>query len=57
MTASTVASGAEPSPAQFGRLALQQLGPYLGDDGGRPVLVLGGRRHHIPDGERIPEPT
>jgi hypothetical protein len=43
--------------ARFGRLALQQLGPYLGDEGGRPVLVLGGRRHPIPDGERIPEPT
>ena len=44
-------------PARFGRLALQQLGPHLGDDGGRPVLVLGHRRHPIPERERILEPT
>jgi len=44
-------------PARFGRLALQQLGPHLGDEGGRPVLVLGGRRYPIPERERIPEPT
>ena len=44
-------------PARFGRLALQQLGPYLGDEGGRPVLVLGGQRHTIPERERTPEPT
>jgi hypothetical protein len=44
-------------PARFGRLALQQVGPHLGDDGGRPVLVLGSRRHPIPAGERTPELT
>ena len=44
-------------PARFGRLALQQLGAYLADDGGRPVLVLGNRRHPIPERERIPELT
>jgi hypothetical protein len=42
-------------PARFGRLALQQLGPHLRDEGGRPVLVLGGRRHIIPERERTPE--
>jgi hypothetical protein len=34
-------------PARFGRLALQQLAPFLDDEGGRPVLVLGGVRHPI----------
>jgi hypothetical protein len=42
-------------PARFGRLALQQLGPYLREEDGRPVLVLGGRRYAIPERERIPE--
>jgi hypothetical protein len=44
-------------PARFGRLALQQLGPHLRDAGGRPVLVLGGRRHPIPERERTPDLT
>jgi hypothetical protein len=44
-------------PARFSRLALQHLGPYLADDGGRPVLVLGDRHHPIPERERIPELT
>ncbi|HWC04916.1 MAG TPA: hypothetical protein VHF87_19355 [Methylomirabilota bacterium] len=44
-------------PARFGRLALQQLEPHLGDEAGRPVLVLGGRRHAIPERERTPELT
>jgi hypothetical protein len=44
-------------PARFGRVALQQLGPHLRDEGGRPVLVLGGRRHPIPERARTPEPT
>ena len=44
-------------PARFARVALQQLGPYLADEGGRPVLVLAGHRHPIPERERIPEPT
>lgn len=44
-------------PARFGRLALQQLAPFLGDDGGRPVLVLGGTRHAIHEREATPRPT
>jgi hypothetical protein len=39
-------------PARFGRVALQQLGAHLEDEGGRPVLVLGGRRHIIREPER-----
>jgi hypothetical protein len=44
-------------PARFGRLALQQLGAHLGDEGGQPILVLGNRRHTIPERERTPELT
>ena len=44
-------------PARFGRLALQQLGPHLGDEGGQPALVLGGRRYPIRERERTPELT
>jgi hypothetical protein len=44
-------------PARFGRLALQQLGPHLRDEGGQPVLVLGGRRYQILERERTPELT
>jgi hypothetical protein len=44
-------------PARFGRLALQQLGQHLGDEGGQPVLVLGGRHHTISARERTPELT
>jgi hypothetical protein len=44
-------------PARFGRLALQQLGAFLRDEGGRPVLVLSGRRHTISERERTPELT
>jgi hypothetical protein len=44
-------------PARFGRLALQQLGAHLKDEGGRPVLVLSDQRHIIPDRERTPELT
>jgi uncharacterized protein len=44
-------------PARFGRLALQQLGPYLLDQGGRPALVLGGRGYPILERERTPELT
>jgi hypothetical protein len=44
-------------PARFGRLALQQLGAHLKDEGGRPVLVLSDQRHTIPERERTPELT
>jgi hypothetical protein len=32
----------EAFPARFGRVAMQQIAPFLGDDGGGPALVLGG---------------
>ena len=35
--------------ARLGRVAMQQLAPFLADDGGEPALVLGGRRHPIRD--------
>jgi uncharacterized protein len=44
-------------PARFGRVALQQIGPHLLDQGGQPSLLLGGRRHPILERERIPELT
>jgi hypothetical protein len=44
-------------PARFGRLALQQIGPHLLDQGGRPSLLLGGHRYSIAERERIPELT
>jgi hypothetical protein len=44
-------------PARFGRLALQQLAPYLQDEAGQPVLALGGGRYPILDRERTPELT
>jgi hypothetical protein len=44
-------------PARFGRLALQQLAPFLGDEDGRPVLVVGGARHPIREREPLPRPT
>jgi hypothetical protein len=44
-------------PARFGRVALQQLARYLLDEGGRPHLVLGGRRCPIPERERTHELT
>ena len=39
--------------ARFGRVALQQLAPFLLEDGSGPSLVLGGTRHAI----REPGPT
>lgn len=44
-------------PARFGRLAVQQMGPHLVDQGGRPSLPVGGRRYPIIERERIPELT
>jgi hypothetical protein len=44
-------------PARFGRIALQQLGAYLRDEGGRVVLALGGRPHTITERERTAELT
>jgi hypothetical protein len=44
-------------PARFGRIALQQLGAYLRDEGGRVVLALDGRPHTITERERTAELT
>jgi hypothetical protein len=44
-------------PARFGRVALQQLGAHLRDEGGRIVLALSGRRHTITERERTAELT
>ncbi len=33
--------------ARLGRVAMQQLAPFLADDGRGPALVLAGRRHAI----------
>jgi hypothetical protein len=44
-------------PARFGRLALQHIAPHLLDQGGRPSLVVGGRRYPILARERIAELT
>lgn len=33
--------------ARFGRVAMQQLAPFLTDEGGGPALLLGGVRHPI----------
>jgi hypothetical protein len=30
--------------ARFGRVAMQQIAPFVGEDGGRPALLVGGRR-------------
>jgi hypothetical protein len=39
--------------ARLGRIALQQLAPYLVADAGGPALLLGGARHPI----RVPAPA
>jgi hypothetical protein len=44
-------------PARFGRFAVQQLAAFLRDEGGRPVLVVGGARHPIHERERAAQPT
>lgn len=38
--------------ARFGRIAIQQLGPFLTEHGGAPVLVIGGRAHPIAEPAR-----
>jgi hypothetical protein len=39
--------------ARFGRLAMQQLAPYLEDATGRVTLVLDGARHAIPPARAV----
>lgn len=33
--------------ARFGRIAMQQIGPWITEEGGRPMLALGGRRYTL----------
>jgi hypothetical protein len=33
--------------ARFGRIAMQQIGPWITEEGGRPTLALGGRRYTL----------
>jgi hypothetical protein len=35
-------------PARFGRVAMQQIAPFIADQGGAPCLRLGGREHSSP---------
>jgi hypothetical protein len=39
--------------ATFGRVAMQQIAPHIGEDSGRPVLVVGDRRYPIVDGSPV----
>ncbi|HZS33496.1 MAG TPA: hypothetical protein VFC42_08970 [Methylomirabilota bacterium] len=39
-------------PARFGRVALQQLAPYLVEEDGALALVVGGTRHPVPERDR-----
>jgi Protein of unknown function (DUF1285) len=44
-------------PARFGRVALQQVAPFLDDDGASPALTVSGIRHPVrraPDGRGTP---
>jgi len=34
-------------PARFGRIALQQLAPWITEEAGCPALALGGRRYRL----------
>jgi hypothetical protein len=43
--------------ARFGRVALQQLAPFRGEDAHGPVLVLAGARHPIADAAAAPAAT
>jgi len=38
--------------ARFGRVAVQQLAPFLADTGEGSVLLMGGVRHPVPSGGR-----
>ena len=33
--------------ARFGRIAIQQIGPWITEEGERPILALGGRRYAL----------
>lgn len=43
--------------ARFGRIALQQIAPFILEDGGRPALALGGRRYLLTAGRATSPPS
>ena len=43
--------------ARFGRVAVQQLAPFLSDAGEGSALLLGGVRHPVPSGAAVPRPA
>jgi hypothetical protein len=42
--------------ARFGRIALQQIGPWITEDGGKPMLALGDRRYALTAASAISPP-
>jgi hypothetical protein len=42
--------------ARFGRVAVQQLAPFLSDEGLGSALLLGGVRHPVRSGASVPSP-
>ena len=42
--------------ARFGRVAIQQLAPFLSDAGEGSALLLGGVRHPVRSGAAVPSP-
>jgi hypothetical protein len=42
--------------ARFGRIALQQIAPWIAEEGGGPMLALDGRRYPLTVARAIPPP-
>ena len=41
--------------ARFGRIALQQIAPWIAEEAGRPIIVLNGQRYRL-NAERATAP-